>query len=213
MKLQLAIVTASLFFSVNIFAQEAERFNKLAIEVGAGLHVPFSPNEFISRSNYVNMGHAEIGLRYMFNQNFGVKLNYANNRFRNKNNNDEGINYNRIGLDAYYNAGRLFLPHYIINKATVFTHLGLGYTRASPVNESFSEQTGNLNFGLRPQVRITNQFAAFVDGSFNMVFKQHYSYSGQLLSQEFKDQTGSFGTLSIGIIFYPGSHRHHADWY
>jgi OOP family OmpA-OmpF porin len=213
MKLQLAIVTVFLFLCVSSFAQKIERFNKLSIEVGGGIQVPFSPSEFISRTNYINFGHAEIGLRYMFNQNLGVKLNYTNNRFRNKDNIDEGINYNKIGVDAYYNTGRLFLPHYIITKATVFTHAGLGYTRASPVNENFSEQTGNFNIGIRPQVKITNQFAAYVDGTYNMAFKQHYSYSGQLLSQEFKDQTGSFATISIGLIFYPGSNKRHSDWY
>lgn len=213
MKLQLLIVAILLFTYTKTTAQDSDKFNTVAIEVGAGLQVPFSPNNFISRSKYISLGHAEIGLRYMFNRNVGLKINYANNRFRNIDNNEEGVNFNKIGLDAYYNLGRLILPYYIHDKATVFAHTGVGYTRASPLNETFSEQIGSFNIGFRPQVKLTNQFAAYIDGTINMNFKQHYSYSGQLISQAFEDNTGSFATLSIGVIFYPGNKRNHADWY
>lgn len=99
------------FLAFPLFSQEEDRYNKFSAEAGIGLHVPLAPNEFISRSNYVSLGHTEIGLRYMHNQKLGVKLAYANNRFRDKDNSDFGINYNRIGIEAHYNLGRLLLPY------------------------------------------------------------------------------------------------------
>lgn len=81
------------------------------------------------------------------------------------------------------------------------------------MKESFSEQTGTLSFGFKPQVKITDRISVFADGSYNFNFKQHYSYSGQLLSPDFEDQMGSFSTLSFGVIFNLGNKKHHADWY
>lgn len=205
----LILLLASTF---STFAQE-EKFNKTSIEIGAGLHVPFSPNDKISRSNYVNFGNFEIGFRYMFNQNIGAKLKYAYNGFRDKNDTNTGINNNTIAVEGYYNVGRLVLPYYIYNKATLFFHTGVGYTRSSPLGKNITEQTGNLNFGFRPQVKINKWFSVFADGSYNMVFKQHYSYSGELLSQDYEDQNGSFATLNFGVIISLGKNNRHADWY
>ena len=213
MKLQTTQLLVLLFLTLPLFSQEEDRYNRFSAEAGIGVHVPLAPNEFISRSNYVSLGHTEIGLRYMFNQKLGLKLAFANNRFRDQDNSDLGINYNRIGIQAHYNLGRLLLPYYIYNKVAFFGHAGVSYARASPVKENFSEQTGTLSFGLKPQVKITDRISLFADGSYNFNFKQHYSYSGQLLSPDYQDQMGSFSTLSFGVIFNLGNKKHHADWY
>lgn len=212
MHLKKSIFILFLLVTFSTYSQK-EKFNKTSIEVGTGLHVPLAPNDKISRSNYVNFGSFEIGFRYMFNQKLGAKLKYAYNGFRDKNDTDTGINNNTIAVEGFYNVGRLVLPYYIYNKATIFFHTGVGYTRATALGINVTEQTGNINFGFRPQVKINDWFSVFADGNYNLVFKQHYSYSGELLSPDYEDQNGSFATLNFGVIFSLGKNKHHVDWY
>ncbi len=194
------------------FAQD-EKFNPFSIEMGYGLHAPLSPGDKTNRSNYLGLGHFEIGGRYQITQKIGIKLSYANDRFTDKENDNLGITYNRVGLEGVYNIGRHILPYYIYENVGILAHAGLGYSRAKPVDKRSSEQTANFTIGLRPQVKITERIALYVDGTYILNFKQHYAYSGALLTPDFQDKTGSFGTISLGLMFYLGDKSRHADWF
>ncbi len=204
--------TFLLFVSVTLTAQE-ETFNRISASVGYGLHAPLSPGDKTDRSEFAGFGHFEVGLGYYFTKDFGVKVSYANDAFRDKNDSDLGINYNRIGLSAQYNLGKLVLPYYVYERVGIIAHTGIGYSRAKPVSQTSAEQTGNFTLGLRPQVKITERIAFFADGTYVVNFKQQYAFSGALFSPDFEDKTGSFATLSFGFVFYLGEQARHAEWY
>ncbi|PKP25949.1 MAG: hypothetical protein CVU03_05385 [Bacteroidetes bacterium HGW-Bacteroidetes-2] len=205
--LTLLLLTASISFAQN------DKFNSFSFEIGYGLHAPLSPGDKTSRSNFVGLGNFEVGARYQITQKLGLKVAYNNNHFEDKNNADSGVDYNRVSVEAVYNLGRHVLPYYIYENVGVLAHAGFGYARAKPLALRSAEQTGNFIFGFRPQVKLSERFALYADGSYIVNFKQHYSFSGILLSPDFQDKTGSFATLSFGVMLYLGDGRRHADWY
>ncbi|MEP1259661.1 MAG: polymerase, partial [Algoriphagus sp.] len=59
------------------FGANAQEFDKFSLEVGGGFNKPMAPlaPEFLSPT--LNLGHVEFGARYMFNEKFGLKLDYG----------------------------------------------------------------------------------------------------------------------------------------
>ena len=56
-------------------------FNKWSIDVNAGLSkptAPFSTNYYSSNSNFI---HGDLGVRYMMNNKFGLKLDFGLDSF------------------------------------------------------------------------------------------------------------------------------------
>ncbi|MBA3987323.1 MAG: outer membrane beta-barrel protein [Flavobacteriales bacterium] len=210
--MKIYVLILLLFSAIISFGQD-DKFNAFSLEIGYGIHAPLAPGDLTDRSNYLGFSHFKIGGRYQITQKIGVKLSYANDRFTDKENDNLGITYNRVGLEGIYNIGRHILPYYIYENVGLLAHAGIGYSRAKPVDKRSSEQTGNFTIGLRPQVKITERIALYGDGTYVMNFKQHYSYSGILLTPDYQDKTGSFATFSIGVMVYLGDMRRHADWF
>jgi len=71
-----------LLFSNTIIAHK--KFNSISLETALGLHVPITPNQNINRSDYIGFKHIDLGVRYMFHEDLGIKINYAYNQFENR---------------------------------------------------------------------------------------------------------------------------------
>mgnify|MGYP001317442140 CR=1 FL=1 len=212
--MKLLLTACCLLLALGIAHSQNEKFNAFSIEAGPGALVPLSPNDNISRANYVGFNQFNLGARYMFSTSLGVKGSYHYNGFRSRQNSAEGIDYHRLTVEAVYNVGRLFkFPLRFYEKFGLLTHAGVGYARGIPVGANFSEQTGNLQWGLTPKFKISNSMAIYGDLTYVFNFKQHYAYDGSVLSSDFEDVTGGFTTVGIGIMFYFGEERRHADWY
>jgi hypothetical protein len=100
-KLSLALV---LLCSVMSFGQK--NWNRISLETGYGY---VSPSELYSaeysKGDFSGFNHFDIGVRYMFEPNFGVKLNYGRDAFSKG---EAGVTFNSIMASAVYNVGSLF---------------------------------------------------------------------------------------------------------
>lgn len=206
-----SLLTLSLFSSNSVCAQS--KYNRLSFEFATGYAKPLNTYQKNLNSDFSSFKHLEFGARYMITEKFGVRLNYANDRFKNYPNGYFGSNFSRVGVSGVYNIGKSFgLDTSTRNTIGLLAHAGVGYTRLKPINRD-AEQIGALVLGITPQVKISERIAFFADVSYTANFKQHYRYDGSLISTDYEPTVGSHVTASVGLMFYLGSQRYHSDWY
>lgn len=202
-----------LFFTFNVFSQNGD-YNRWSAEVSTGIHVPLAPNDGISRKKYIAFKQFQFSGRYMFNERFGVKGQYGFNRFANPDATEMGISFNRLGLEGVANLGRILNVGYRLRERLgLLAHAGGGITFAKPATNSGTDHIGNIIVGLTGQIKLSENFAFIGDLSYITNLKQHYAYNGELLDPNFKSVSGSFVNVSIGIMYYLGENKYHADWY
>ena len=190
------------------------RFNQFSIEAGAGYVLAGNPYSEAFDSNFSGFRNVNLGVRYMIDENYGVRLSYANDRFLQSNGSKVGISYNRIGVDGIYNLGRLIDLAYASNENVgLLGHVGVGYTMAKPLGESVTDRIGSISLGLTPQFKLGENTVFYVDLSSNINVKQHRGFDGGFVYQNRNSTIGSFYNLSFGLMIYLGQNRYHADWY
>jgi OOP family OmpA-OmpF porin len=200
---------------VSFLSSAQYRFNQFSIEAGAGYVLAGNPYSKEYDSNFSGFRHIDLGVRYMIDENYGVRLTYANDRFLQSNGSKVGINYNRFGVDGVYNLGRLIDLAYASNETVgLLGHVGVGYTIASPLSGEKTERIGTVSIGFTPQFKLSENTVFYTDFSANANIKQHYRFDGdRTYSGELKSSIGSHYNISFGLMIYLGENRYHADWY
>lgn len=190
---------------ISIFAQESTDFNRFSVEIQGGLHMPLQLIDNINSNDYTDFRSGQVGVRYMFNTCFGAKLSYGFNSFEDKENADNGLNYQRVTLEGVYNMQ-------LANRFGILAHAGLGVASAAPSSIDENENMAIFTLGLTPQVKVSNRVAVFVDATYLVSASQHYYFNGQLINADFKSRTAAFATFSIGASISLGKNSTHADW-
>jgi OOP family OmpA-OmpF porin len=212
MKTYLSILVLLTAFTLS---SQTVRYNTLSLEGGVGIHAPLAPGDQIGRSNYVGIGHVQVGMRYMFSQPFGVRAKYSYEGFRDSRN-SQGIDMHSFSADLVFNLGRainLNLHPRMYETIGLLGHAGAGLTIGAPTQGNIFEKIGSFNFGLRPMVRMNDQLAIYGDFTYTMTIKQHYLYNGNLYSSDYQALNGAFASLSIGFIINLGQYQKHIDWW
>lgn len=210
--MKIKVLFALLLVSSLSFAQY--RFNQFSIEAGAGYVLAGNPYNNSYDSNFSGFRHVDLGVRYMIDENYGVRLTYANDRFLQTNGSKVGISYNKIGVDGIYNLGRLIDLAYTSNENVgLLGHAGVGYTMAKPLGESVTDRIGTITLGLTPQFKLGENTVFYTDLSANINMKQHRGFDGSFAYENRKSTIGTFYNLSFGLMIYLGQNRYHADWY
>ena len=221
-QLQLFIlVVFSLILSTSVFGQRLNDFNKFSIEVSGGMHIPVTPNDFIEDSDYSGFQQFQASARYMISPMFGLKAYFGTNKFdageigedRHQGKDLHNL-FTRIGIEGVVNLGDLFnmSPRFVAKNGILF-HAGAGLTFSSPSTIQGVDRMGTVTVGITPQRKLSERFSIFLDASYIINPKQHYSYSGELMSSDFASQVGGYVNLNIGLAVYLGSQKEHADWY
>lgn len=207
-------VVSFVFILITSLGFSQERFNQFSIEASTGYTSPLNTYIKDYKSNFSGFTNLNLGVRYMINENLGLRAEYVNDRFENDPGGKIGTYYNRFGVQGVYNVGKLVgLPYLASENIGLLLHGGVGYTSSKPIGAVYYERIGSAIIGLTPQVKITNQIAFFTDLSLVTNFKQHYRFDGSLISPEYKPVVGNHYNLSFGIMFYFGNKNYHADWY
>jgi hypothetical protein len=204
MKLKIILCIALLVTSVSGFSQNQE--GQYSFEAGYGIGLSGKPN--------LTGSHYNIGFRYMFDPSWGVKVDFANDKYRTDANPETGINYTRISAQAVYNLGRdLGVPDFTGQSVNILAHGGLGYSRASSTELSQDDNMGNLIIGLTPQIYIFKNMSLQLDVSYVANLLQHFDYDGYYrFDGEPKSFTGGQLNASIGIVYYLGKRHSDYDW-
>lgn len=206
-------------------------YNKWSIELNVGQNKadkPFAPGYFSADPskyfNFSDVNHYDAGVRYMFNPNFGAKLDFGYDYVKNQSGAEtqagvESLPFetrqHRIGLQGVANLGRIMRFETFTSRFGILAHAGLQVSRLQArmgVNEGVKEDNGGLIIGLTPQLRITNRIVLTGDFTYLSNFRQHLNWDGSY-SAESNNLSGSMFNTSLGLTFYLGRHDVHADWY
>lgn len=189
-----------------------DEYNHWSIELNGGLNKPtrtLTPGYF---TETVSPWHADLGVRYMFNPKFGLKLDFGYDQLKEA---DESMTfdskYSRINLQGVVNLGRVLNFETWTKTVGLLMHGGFGVGQLQ--SEGFAKQDYNANaiLGMTGQVRLSDRIALTGDLTGIVNGRQNNNFDGMSGTT-----TGSFdGVLlngSVGLTFYLGKNEKHADW-
>lgn len=205
---------------------ERHHFNHWSLEFNLGQNKPIKPfaeGYYASKPNtyfYFNgVEHYDIGVRYMFSNVFGLKLDFAFDDVKDQNGSgslDFQTKQYRLGLQGVANLGRLLRFETFTHRFGLLAHGGLEVSTLQPTigtNKNLKEQDGGFIYGVTPQFRLTNWLV--ITGDFTGVqnFRQHLNWDGSYSDKE-NSLSGTIFNTSFGLTIYLGDKdKKHADWY
>jgi len=190
-----------------------QEYNKWSIELNGGVNKPtrtITPGYATETANFF---HGDLGVRYMFNPKFGLKLDVGYDQFKEKKNTpDFESRYVRASLQGVVNVGRALNFETWTNTFGLLAHGGFGVAQIS-TETGFGGQDYMAHgiAGLTGQIKLSNRVALTGDLTGIVNGRQNWNFDGMG-----NTTTGSFdGVLlnaSVGLTFYLGKQTKHADW-
>lgn len=212
--LLLAFATASAQEAATVEQTPTKDYDRWSIEVNGGVNKPtrtMTPGYYTST---ISPFHADLGVRYMFNPKFGLKLDFGYDKFQEH---DDSApfesTYLRTSLQGVVNLGRVLSFEDWTDTFGLLAHGGFGVSQLTSDDGFDSEDyMGNGILGLTGQIKLSNSIVLTGDLTGIVNGKQNYNFDGQGTTT-----TGAFdGVLlnaSVGFTFYLGKAEKHADWY
>jgi OOP family OmpA-OmpF porin len=152
----------------------------------------------------------------MFNNKFGLKLDFGYNSFKEGDNSPEfDTKYFRADLQGVVNIGRVLNFEDWTNTIGLLAHGGAGIYRMS-FDENINDEKDmgvNIVAGLTLQAKLSNRIVLTGDVTAIGNMLQNSNFDGaspKTLGSTFVD--GAIVNASIGFTFYLGSAEEHADW-
>mgnify|MGYP003630651673 CR=1 FL=1 len=200
-----------------------QEYNRWSIELEAGVHkpaIPFTPGYYV---NTPDLWQGGLGVRYMFNEKFGAKLDFGYNSIESDENSQPfKSEYYRTSLQGVVNVGNVLNFRSWTNTFNLLIHGGMGYSANKPSepNEFDSaDQMLNLMAGITPQIRLGNSVALTGDLSVLGHVRHTQTWDGAqplnavVTNNSTRGLNGYLVNASIGLTLYLGQHDIHADWY
>lgn len=193
-----------LLLSITAFSQR--KLDQYSIEADYGLSAGFNPSASGS-------AHFGVGFRYMLDESWGIKFDYAQDKFR-TGTPETGTDYTRYSVQGVHNLGRTLNMRDIANGSlNLLAHGGLGYSSLKSTEREGVDKIGNVIIGLSPQVKLINNLALQLDISYIINFTQHYNFDGTRANKGSAESiTGTMLTFSAGLTFYFGKNGSDSDW-
>lgn len=207
---KITLLVVAMFITVSGYCQRRQ----FSVEGGYGLGISGKPMN-------TQFGHFEGGVRYMWNESWGVKLDAGFDKYRYDKTStlETGTNYTRISVQAVYNLGRFLDWAEYVDNLNILAHGGVGYSQIKPINMPVGDQTdsmANVVLGLTPQLYLGERVSLYADWTYVMNYSQHRDYDGSFHELKSDDKAKKFiggtSTISVGIIFYLGRYGSDNDW-
>ncbi len=213
--LLLAFASASAQESTTTVEQvSTDSYDRWSIEVNGGVNKPTRTMTTGHYTSTLNPFHADLGVRYMFNPKFGLKLDFGYDKF--KEHDDSApfeSTYLRTSLQGVVNLGRVLSFEDWTDTFGLLAHGGFGVSQLTSDNGFEGEDyMGNGILGLTGQVKLSNSIVLTGDLTGIVNGKQNNNFDGNGTVT-----TGAFDGIllnaSVGFTFYLGKNEKHADWY
>jgi OOP family OmpA-OmpF porin len=209
----------AVLFSFTSIGQFEEN-NKWSLDLGGGFTNAVKPYTDGYFSNTYDLFHASGGVRYMFNNKYGFKVDFGYDRITNDDKGDNGYSlpfqtdYYRASLQGFADLGRMLMFENFTNHLSLLFHAGGGFSMLRSDTVSFDgedERMVNLMFGFTPQVKLGKRAALFLDASFIWHIYQQKTFDmfSPVAKRGFD---GLVANLSLGLNIYLGKHEQHMDW-
>lgn len=159
---------------------KASNYDKWSVELNVGANnalYNFSSGYYDRK--VLNLWHADIGFRYMFNTKFGLKADAGFDQLKNHPDSKEFETRQwRFSLQGVLNLGRILSFEDWTKSLSLLFHAGPGY--AILQNDNLPEDDGMINImaGLTAQYKISNRLALTADLTGMNNFQQGYTWNG-----------------------------------
>lgn len=216
-KLIITLVFAVLGVSVGAQNEKKENsnndFNKWSFELAVGGTKPQRP--FTSINYYtatLSPLAIDLGVRYMINNKFGIKTDFGYNSFKpNTYSYDFNSKYLRLNVQGVANLGRIFNFESWTNTIGLLGHAGFGVARLKGQNSPIKDYMGNFVVGGTFQIKLSNSIAFTTDFSSITNFSQDIPFDAAT-NIPTKQFNGLLFNGTVGLTFYLGKNKKHADW-
>lgn len=206
-----------------VFSAKSQEFNKWSLEATAGFNKPMAPLTPGYYSPTLNIGHFDLGARYMFNEKFGVKLDYGFGSFKEADGSSPSFvtKYYRLNVQGVANLGRMMNFESFSRKLGLLLHGGTGIGLVNPEENlfnTFDDKVYTLIFGITPQIKLSDKIALVGDISTILNGRQTVTFDGATairpdISNGFYGANATWWTGTLGLNIYLGKQAQHADWY
>lgn len=203
-------------YSYQLNAQENntgnENFDHWSIDLGAGIHQIGST---ISTGYVADpLFQASFGVRYMFNEKFGLRLGLGYNSFSDTGNSlpFESSLY-RASIEGVLNLGNVLDFHTWTKRLNLLAHVGAGVSSLNVIEpvDNGGDFTTLLNFGMTPQFKLSNKISLFLDISAFMNFNQEDNFDGGK-NADSKQTNLNYINTSLGLSIALGRNKQSADF-
>nr|WP_091692227.1 OmpA family protein [Algoriphagus locisalis] len=221
------LLTLVLLGLANLVLAQNE-FNHWSIETNAGFNKAMAPLTPGYLSPTLNIGHLDFGVRYMFNEKFGLKADGGFGSFSEAKGNSPEFttNYFRGNIQMVANLGRIMNFESFTRNFGILGHFGAGAGRLSFEQTILNTQPDyvyNFITGLTAQLKLGQRIALTSDISMIYNGRQTYTFDGNQynaseqpidpLVNPLVHAPGTWWTGTLGLNFYLGKHEEHADWF
>ncbi|MDV6167313.1 OmpA family protein [Flavobacterium sp. DG1-102-2] len=188
-------------------------FNKWSIEVSGGANKPFRTLAPGYRTDRVNFFTVDLGTRYMFNNKFGLKLDFGYNQFQNNDETPEfKSSYVRGDIQGVINVGRVLNFEDWTSTIGLLAHGGGGVYMLKADDGFDGEDWGaNLIGGLTAQFKLSDRIVLTADVTGIANGFQNWTFDG-MAQNAGRSVDGVVLNGTLGLTFYLGGAEKHADW-
>ncbi|WP_016988375.1 OmpA family protein [Flavobacterium sp. ACAM 123] len=215
-KIILSLVFASAFATVSAQTEPVKtvnpEFNQWSVELSGGLNKPMRPMTNGYRTSVASAYVADLGVRYMFNNKFGLKADFGYNSFKEgEDSRSFDTKYYRADLQGVANLGRIMNFETWTNTIGLLGHAGFGLSQLEDENSALKDRMGNFIAGVTGQIKLSDRIALTGDFTTILNAKQDHAFDGQSTI----GSRGFGGVLfngTVGVTVYLGKNDKHADW-
>ena len=208
MRKQILALTALVALGAN-----AQEYNKWSVDVNFGANKPtvgFTSGYSTRTPSFWTLNG---GVRYMFNNKFGLRLGGGYDSFtEGKNSSKFNSNIWNVNLQGVANLGRVLSFEDWTRDLGLLAHAGFGIGQLKGDYIPKADNIGFVTAGLTPQVRLSNRVTLLVDGSAYLYARQNRTFDGKSKTTKRGFQGLNF-TGTIGLQVALGKNLVHADWY
>ena len=216
-KILLTLVFAFALTTMNAQNETVETkttdFNKWSIELSGGFNKPQRPMTSGYSTTIVSPYTVDLGVRYMFNNKFGLKGDFGYNSFSE----EEGsmpfdTKYYRADLQGVANLGRIMNFETWTKTFGLLGHAGFGLSFLERKDPTYvKDRMGNFMVGVTGQIKLSERIVLTGDFTTITNAKQNVAFDGAS-NNDLRGFNGSLFTGTAGITVYLGKNAKHADW-
>ena len=216
-KIVFALVFALALNTINAQNEAIEKkaidFNHWSVELAGGLNKPVRPMTPGYTTSLISPYTAELGIRYMFNNKFGIKTDFGFNSFTGKDDTASfDSKYYRVNIQGVINLGRIMSFETWTKSIGLLAHGGVGLSFLERQDPTYvKDRMGNFLIGLTGQIKLSERIA--LTGDFTAIANadQSVAFDGNS-PNEIRGFNGGLFIGTVGLTFYLGKKAKHADW-
>ena len=151
-----------------------------------------------------NFKHYGLGYKYLFDDVWGIKLDFALDNFEKASTQVSPVKQVRVSLQAVANLNNLLAPNSDSGNFGLLAHSGIGYgeIRATGL-PGLTDHVANVLVGITPTLALSDSFGIYLDDTIVYNLSQHIDFKGNLVYNGAypASVTKIYNNLSFGIYF------------